>query len=160
GRGLQFVWYCTGEKGQSYRGTPFVSHEDKGKPGEWIGTGSNDYTVLPPLVENLSSSDTYNYAQEAGLITAVAVGKKGCSQNGRFGICIRDNPSDTSIGFARVESGMSVLEYAAKHFHVTHSYIADCGLVLSINGETTDAVGDQEDGGLQCYEGEILKYSV
>lgn len=123
-RGQQFTWFCSGEKGPSYRNLKFKRHHNKNKAGEWIATDDYGGEQSPPLVEGLTYGGEVSHPVEAGTVT-------GFFKSARFGVYLEANPKQsTALSFGKVEIGLKAIKTALRNEKIEDVTVLDCGLVL------------------------------
>ncbi|MPC90730.1 Peptidyl-prolyl cis-trans isomerase [Portunus trituberculatus] len=147
GRGRQFTWLCTGQRGVSYANTRFLGVLDKGGPKERIIAGDyegTDGAGGASLIPWLGWGREYRREWRAGVVRGWWGGIHRAAQF--FITTQHGNPGQTvHFAFGQVENGLEVVRGVAALPDPSQARVVDCGVVLVEEVEGA-AVRGEEDG--------------
>lgn len=132
GRGRQFTWLCTGQRGVSYTGSAILGVLDKGGTRERVVGG--DYEGRrgaggASLIPWLGWGREYRREWEAGVVRGWWGGMHRAAQF--FITTQKGNPGETvHFAFGQVEYGLEVVREVAKLANPCDAKVVDCGVVV------------------------------
>ncbi|XP_042873717.1 uncharacterized protein LOC122254207 isoform X3 [Penaeus japonicus] len=135
GRTIQFMYFCTGERGPSYADTRLLMVTLKGQPGEqlWGGDYENNDGTGGAALEGMERGEKNHQDVVAGLVAGYYYTGYGQDHNpSQFGIYLKDMPGYSEMSsIGRVLIGQDVLNSAASLNNIQMACVGDCGILLS-----------------------------
>lgn len=135
GRTLQFMYFCTGERGPSYADTRFLTVSLRGRPGEqlWGGDYENNDGSGGAALEGMERGEKNHQDVVAGLVAGYYYTGYGQDHNpSQFGIYLRDMPGYSEMSsIGRVLVGQDILNSIGRLNNVKLASVGSCGVLLS-----------------------------
>ncbi|XP_063844121.1 uncharacterized protein LOC135090892 [Scylla paramamosain] len=146
GRGRQFTWLCTGQRGVSYTNTRVLGVLDKGEPKERIIAGDyegTDGAGGASLIPWLGWGREYRREWRAGVVRGWWGGIHRAAQF--FITTQHGNPGETvHFAFGQVERGLEVVREVAALPDPSQARVVDCGVVLVEEVESAAVLGEED----------------